>query len=166
MANKYLPHLFVLPEDDANRQVATGFELNLSSTRQVKVLTEAGGWTRVCESFVSDHISAMGKYKHRFMILLVDFDEKMSRLDQVKSKIPGHLQDRVFVLGAFSTPEALRQAGLGSYEEIGTKLADDCRNGTQAAWGHSLLEHNETELARLRESICGFLFPSSVDTTT
>jgi hypothetical protein len=158
MANKFLPHLFVLPEDDANRQVATGFELNLSSTRQVRVLTEAGGWARVCEAFVSDHISAMEKYEKRFMILLVDFDGKTSRLDHVKAKIPEHLQDRVFVLGAFSTPEALRQAGLGSYEEIGSKLADDCRNGTQLTWGHSLLQHNEAELDRLRESVCGFLF--------
>src|SRR5882757_3105987 len=112
MANKFLPHLFVLPEDDANRQVATGFELALSSTRQVRVLTEAGGWARVGECFVSDHISPMRKFKTRFMILLVDFDEKMSRLDHVKGKIPDDLQDRVFVLGAFSTPEALRKAGL------------------------------------------------------
>jgi hypothetical protein len=139
MTNKYVPHLFVLPEDDASRQIANGFLLSLFSTRQVQVLQVAGGWDHVCKCFVSDHKTAMERYPKRFMILLVDFDGKMSRLDHVKSQIREMLQDRVFVLGAFSTPEALRRAGLGSYEEIGMKLADDCRNGAQMAWGHSLL---------------------------
>lgn len=160
--NKYLPHVFVLPEDDANRQLATGFTLNIS-TRQLQVLAPAGGWTRVRDAFVSNHVSAMERNKNRFMILLVDFDENMGRLDQVKSKIPENLQDRVFVLGALSTPEALRQAGLGAYEAIGSLLANDCRNGTQEVWGHDLLQHNEGELTRLRNSVCDFLFPTQAE---
>ena len=28
MTNKYLPHVYVLPEDDANRQIVNGFFLN------------------------------------------------------------------------------------------------------------------------------------------
>jgi hypothetical protein len=64
----------------------------------------------------------------------------------------------VFIIGAFSTPEALRRAGLGSYEAIGGALADDCRNGTKSVWEHELLRHNEGELNRLRESVCDFLF--------
>jgi hypothetical protein len=158
MANKYLPHLHVLPEDDANRQIANGFGLNIPSPRTLRVLTEVGGWTRVGECFASDHVSVREKYGSRFMILLVDFDEKLSRLEHVKAKIPKHLQDRVFILGAYGEPEDLRKAGLGTYEEIGAKLADDCRNSTQLAWGHDLLKHNEAELARLRDSVCSFLF--------
>ena len=41
--NRHKPHLLVLPEDDANRQLARGFELELS-TRQFQVLQPAGGW--------------------------------------------------------------------------------------------------------------------------
>ena len=40
--NKFRQHVFVLPEDDANRQLANGFLLDLS-VRQVQILPEAGG---------------------------------------------------------------------------------------------------------------------------
>jgi hypothetical protein len=40
--NKYLPHVLVLPEDDANRQLATGFEIEVKHTRRIQVLVEAG----------------------------------------------------------------------------------------------------------------------------
>jgi hypothetical protein len=29
MANKYKPHVIVLPEDEANRSIANGFQVNL-----------------------------------------------------------------------------------------------------------------------------------------
>jgi hypothetical protein len=88
--NKYKPHVLVLPEDDANRQLANGFDLNLSS-RQYGVEHEAGGWYRVCECFVSDHINPMRRNPERYMVLLIDFDDDLTRLDTVKSKIPADL---------------------------------------------------------------------------
>jgi hypothetical protein len=155
--NKYLQHVFVLPEDDANRQLANGFLLDLSA-RQVQVLPEAGGWIQVRDRFVLDHVEGMRKYDHRFIIMLIDFDDHITRLKTMKTVIPRDLIDRVFVLGTLSKPEALRQAGLGSYEIIGKAMADDCRSGTQAIWAHDLLRHNEGELARLRTAVCGVLF--------
>jgi hypothetical protein len=157
--NKYKPHLLVLPDDDANRQLANGFDLHLSS-RQYRVEQEVGGWHRVCEQFVSDHVTPMRKYPDRYMVLLIDFDRDAGRLETVKSNIPPDLTDRVFVVGAWSNPEALRQAGLGSYEAIGSSLANDCRDGTQVIWSHDLLQHNAAELERLRDTACGFLFPA------
>lgn len=100
----------------------------------------------------------MDQYENRFMILLVDFDQKPSRFDDIKNNIPAHLQDRVFILGCIKEPEDLRKSGLGTLEEIGGKLAVDCRDGTQNTWGHDLLKHNQDELARLRTKVCGFLF--------
>jgi hypothetical protein len=79
--NKYLPHVLVLPEDDANRQLANGF-----------------------------HVSGMRKYTDRFMVLLIDFDDHLNRLKTMKDSIPEDLLDRVFILGTLSKPEALRQA--------------------------------------------------------
>jgi hypothetical protein len=155
--NSYLPHVFVLPEDDANRQIANGFVLSLS-TRQIQVLKEAGGWASVRDRFESDQRSAMERYPNRFVVLLVDFDGSKNRLKTMKAVIPDHLKERVFVLGAFSEPEALRQAGLGSYEGIGRALAEDCRTGAAGTWGHDLLQHNEEELSRLREHIVPILF--------
>ena len=72
--NKYLPHVLVLPEDDANRQLANGFLLDESlSMRQIQVLEVAGGWKEVLNRFNSDHIGEMDKYQERFVVLLIDF---------------------------------------------------------------------------------------------
>jgi hypothetical protein len=159
-ANKYQPHVLVLPEDDANRQLANGFLLDqYLSTWKIQVLEEAGGWNEVLERFISDYATGMELYTGRYMVLLIDFDGKEERLQDVKVRIPGHLRERVFILGALSEPEALRK-DLGSYETIGLAMAQDCREDTDTTWGHELLRHNAGELERLRESVRPILFPT------
>src|SRR5208282_3630673 len=152
-ANRHQPHVFVLPEDDANRQLANGFHLQVdwNRQRQMQVLNPAGGWMKVLALFQSTHVVEMQKYPHRFMVLLIDLDEKQGQLDKAKAVVPEHLTERVFVLGTWSQPEALKQANLGSYESIGAKMAQDCREGTTTIWGHELLRHNASELDRLRQ---------------
>jgi hypothetical protein len=146
--NRQQPHVLVLPEDDANRQLANGFLLDpYLSHRNIRVLEEAGGWTKVLERFLSDHVLAMSRFPGRFMVLLIDFDGRKDRLKDAKARIPEHLTDRVFILGAWSEPEALR-ASLGSYETIGLAMAQDCREETVTTWGHDLLRHNASELQR------------------
>ena len=159
--NKHQPHVLVLPEDHANRQLANGFHLEVPwhRQRQMQVLRVAGGWTEVLNRFESVHAIKMEHCQHRFMVLLIDFDGKQERLTEAKAKIPVHLADRVFILGALSKPEALKQANLGSYEKIGRALAKDCREGTDTIWGHELLQHNASELERLREHVRPILIP-------
>lgn len=158
--NKDLPHVFVLPEDDANRQLANGFhrQVDWNRLRQMQVLKPAGGWMRVMEEFQSTHVVELQKYPHRIMVLLIDLDEEQERVARAKADIPEKLKDRVFILGVWSQPEALRRARLGSYEAIGSKMAEDCRNGTLAIWGHELLRHNAEEIDRLREGVRPILF--------
>ncbi|MGP8244552.1 MAG: hypothetical protein ACLQVN_08540 [Bryobacteraceae bacterium] len=157
--NRKRPHVFVLPEDDANRQLANGFHLDPHIlTRQFQVLKQAGGWMNVLEEFLSTHVAAMDRNPYRHMILLIDLDGKEQRLQEAKARIPGHLAQRVFILGALSEPEALR-ADLGSYETIGLALARDCREDTDTTWGHRLLRHNAAELHRLRATVRQILFP-------
>jgi hypothetical protein len=158
--NRHLPHVLVLPEDDANRQLAKGFqlELDLTKQRQMQVLEEAGGWVAVLERFLADHVARMESNAQRFMVLLIDFDGNEVRLQEAKDRIPGNLTDRVFILGALSEPEALRSAGLGSYETIGKAMAQDCREETDRIWGHELVRHNASELARLRQVVRPILF--------
>jgi hypothetical protein len=134
--NKYQPHVMVLPEDDANSQLATGFQLRLDPARlrQMQVLPVAGGWIEVLDRFESDHVAEMGHNSNRLMVLLVDFDGNAGRLDQAKRRIPGHLTERVFIPGALSEPEELK-ARLGTYEAIGSALAQDCREETDTIWG-------------------------------
>jgi hypothetical protein len=159
-ANKHLPHVLVLPEDDANRQLANGFLLEIEPTRmrRMQVLPVAGGWILVLERFLADHVAGLEANAQRFIVLLIDLDGKQDRLQDAKARIPVHLIDRVFVLGTLSEPEALRGAGLGSYETIGKAMARDCREEAATIWEHDLLRHNATELARLREQVRPILF--------
>jgi hypothetical protein len=159
-ANKDQPHVLVLPEDDANRQLANGFllEIPYQLTRRIQVLEVAGGWAKVLESFRSDHISGMDSCPNRFMVLLIDFDDREDRLRRAKAVIPDHLTDRVFVLGVKTKPEDLRRAEGVPYETIGRALAKDCREETDATWGHDLLKHNAAEIDRLRQRVRPILF--------
>jgi hypothetical protein len=163
MVNKYQPHVMVLPEDDANRQLANGFlldpELALRG-RRMQVLEPVGGWGQVIERFTTDHVASMDRYAERLMVLLIDFDGQDNRLDHVKSLIPDHLKDRVFIIGAWTEPEDLK-AQLGSYEEIGKALAQDCRDNTDRTWGCDMLQHNADELERLRRYVHPILFGPS-----
>ncbi len=154
------PHILVLPEDAANRQLVNGFllEVDLIRQRQMQVLRVAGGWKRVLECFQSDHIKDLKRYSHRFMVLLIDFDGQKDRFDKASAVVPDDLKDEVFIIGGWGEPEDLRKYGLGSPETIGKALAKDCREDTDTTWGHALLQHNAGELDRLRKHVRPLLF--------
>ncbi len=56
--NNYQPYIFVLPEDDANRQIINGF-LNRPNLKQhmIQVLKPLGGWQKVLRVFQDIYIS-------------------------------------------------------------------------------------------------------------
>jgi len=155
-ANKQRPHVLVLPEDDGDRRLAIGFQLELDSARQRQLQIDpvARGWLALLELFVSVHVPAMTRYPNRLIVLLIDFDRKDDRLDYAKSQVPDHLKDRVFILGVWSEPEDFKVP----LEEIGSALARDCREETDVTWNHELLRHNASEVARLRERVRPILF--------
>lgn len=152
--------MLVLPEDGADRELANGFHLSVDFTRQrqMQVLPVAGGRNEVLERFNSEHVEAMVRYADRFMILLMDFDGEEDWVENAKARIPEYLAERVFILGPLLEPEDLKRANLGAYEEIGAKLADECRRDTDTTWNHPLLRHNTRELDRLREHVRPILF--------
>lgn len=157
--NKYKSHVFVLPEDDANHQIAHGFQLHESvDQRVIQVLPCPGGWTKVRDEFSKTHVAEMDRNARRNMVLLVDFDQDSGRLDDMKSVIPSRLAERVFVVGVWSQPEELRcSQGIG-LEDIGVKLAEECREGSKSVWNHPLLQHNSQEVDRMTERLKPFLF--------
>ena len=158
-ADKHQPHVLVLPEDDANRQLARGFLLDPSvSARRIQVLPVAGGWRKVIDSFESDHVREMDRYPQRFMVLLIDFDSREDRLTHAMTVVPARLIDRVFVLGVWTDPEELKSKLGRPYEAIGQDLAKDCREETDTTWEHDLLRHNSTAIDRLRDRVRPFLF--------
>jgi hypothetical protein len=159
MINRYKPHLLVLPEDDANRQIANGFLLDSKlNSLAIQVLPAAHGWEDVVHKFTNGYASTMRQYSYRMIALLIDFDQDKDRLNYVKKYIPGDLADRVFVLGVFSEPESLRSDIRKSFEKIGEALSNDCPDDTNELWGHELLKHNKNELARMVPLVKPFLF--------
>ncbi len=160
--NKYLPHVFVLPEDDATREYALGFMKDHAvDIRRAEILNVAGGWREVLRCFQEDHISNLERCTFRHMVLVIDFDKKENQMQEALGAIPVSLRDRVFVLGPWSNADALRTAFGCSKEEIGKRLAEDCRRGTSGTWDHELLAPNAGELGRLRETIRPILFPDA-----
>ena len=152
--------LFVLPEDDANRQIVIRFELNPNlNQRAIKVLPPAGGWKKVVDKFTKDHAAKMRQYSHIMFLLLIDFDNNYQhRLSYLQRQIPDELKERVFVLGVLSEPESLRRDSKKTFEKIGEALAKDCSDNSDELWGHDLLKHNKTELERMVTSVKPFLF--------
>lgn len=159
--NKFSLHVLILPEDDANRQIANGFVLALSPLggRQVQVLPVAGGWREVLRQFSEEHVRPMEKWNERRLILVLDFDGDDQRRETVEKTIPPQIKDRVFVLGTLTEPEDLKRDGLGSYEQIGIRLCTECERASDGIWHHRLLSHNAQELKQLREDIRPILFP-------
>jgi hypothetical protein len=160
--NKLRPHILVLPEDDANRQIANGFVQNYNlNDRAIQILPIANGWLKVVEKFKSDHLQNMYRYPDRVMILLIDCDNHINRINDTKlNEIPPDLHDRVFILGVKSEPEKLKQNVSGGFEAVGTNLSNDCVNNTSNAWGHELLVHNAVELNLMTPKVRLILFPN------
>lgn len=157
--NKHKPHLLVLPEDDANREIANGFILNSNVDESaIQVFPSAGGWQKTIDNFIKSHVSQMEQYPKRSMVLLIDFDQIDNRFEYVKNQIPEHLVERVFILGVQSNPEKLRRDLDKKFEEIGESLAVDCVEGSNQFWGQELLKHNQPELERMIKSIKPYLF--------
>ncbi len=150
VSNKYRPHILVLPEDDADRQIANGFLLHeCVQLRSIQILAEAGGWAEVRNVFKDVHTDEMLKYTQRFMILLVDFDEQADRRQVMKEVIPDSVADRVFVIGLWTEPEDLSRHGFPRREEFGRTLANECYEQRREVWNHDLLKHNADELERM-----------------
>jgi hypothetical protein len=161
MSNRYADHLHVLPEDDANRQLANGVLLRPDiDHRRMQVLPPLGGWL-VALSRLEDAKtrSELITYEHRHILLLIDFDgqvdSRLERYREIKATMTEGVANRIYLLGCLETPERLR-ASLGRrYEQIGEQLAAE---GIESdLWQHHHLQHNRDELARLLTGTQSFL---------
>ncbi len=161
MRNRFRPHVLVLPEDDADRQIANGFQLGDGlDPGCIQVLPSCGGWLRVLECMERDQLRGLREFPQRMLVPVIDFDERANRLDEAKARIPADVQNRVFIIGARKDPERLRQTlpGRPSFESIGKALAEDCRANRRTIWGTADLECNSNELDRMTATVRGCLF--------
>jgi hypothetical protein len=154
--------VLVLPEDEANRQIANGFILHPDiKGRAIQVLPPAGGWSKAVEDFVEVHADELQRFDQRRFVIVIDFDEQYEqRFECIKRQVPQELDNRVFILGVLSNPENLRNDIDGKFEAIGRALSEDCVDDSREMWDHALLIHNTNELERMIMDIKPFLFVS------
>ena len=68
--NRYKPHVLVVPEDDANRQLANGFLQNPAlNLRAIQVLPPAGGWVKVLNNLLNDYRAMLGEFPECHLVL-------------------------------------------------------------------------------------------------
>ena len=158
--DKYSRQLVVVPEDDANRDLANGFVGVMSPLkhRNVFIARPARGWARAAAAWSSLKLDV---YVQRHVVLLVDFDgQHPVRHQEIIASIPAQFHDRVFVLGSEITPEKLKHRQ--TLESIGRELGQACASATSnsasSRWMQQGLAHNATELARLCTTVGALLF--------
>jgi len=162
--NKSLDHVYVIPKDRANEEIANGFLLHDQVDEcRIQVSSNARGWTGVLKVFETEYIPRLNANAKEYVILLVDFDGKFSkRYQQISESIPGNLKDQGFVLGSKDEPERLKKLFKKAFlEDIGTALAEECYQDSLVLWGHEHLMHNETERLRIARLLKPFLFLQS-----
>ena len=108
MVNRYRPHVWLIPEDDADRQLAVGF-LNHEAVadRVVGVRAPAGGWHEVLDVFEKRVSSAASQVSRPHVVMLIDFDGDESRRAHFEARIADDVRPRVFVIGSKDDPETL-----------------------------------------------------------
>lgn len=157
--NKFKPHVWIIPEDDANRQLANGFlQHHAVDLSQADVGNPARGWPKVVEVFRNSYLSLLRKYPEGHVIILVDFDENVDRGIRIQNEIPNDVKSRVFIIGSWDDPEALRESLKMTFEAIGLGLAQDCLKEEPGLWDHPHLRHNGDELRRLTGPVKPILF--------
>lgn len=159
--NRWADHLIVLPEDTANHNLATGFQLELDWACQgrYQVMPAPGGWVKTFEALRNKYLDHLRKYPTGHLLVLIDFDGDANRRSDPNAMIPGDVSDRVYVLGTLHEPEDLKKSTKAAFEDIGRSLAQACRSGSPDLWSHAHLAHNDSEVSRLRNSVRPFLFP-------
>ena len=161
--NRHPPHVYVIPEDDADRQLAEGFVEHFDvDERRIKVMPPARGWPNVLKLFEDKYIRTMQNNPHTHVVMLVDFDGCVpERRGKFEVAIPEDVKARVFVIGSLDDPETLKRMLKKSLSQIGTLLAGDCAADTVGHWNHEQLQHNDSERQGLVRTIKSFLFKST-----
>ena len=158
--NRERPHVLVMPEDDANRQLVNGFLNDPSlNARAIQPLPIAGGWAKVRDYLLDSRKLPVLNNPNCHLILLIDFDGNIQERTRLFNEAcPDAAKDRVYLLGTSVEPEPLRKDRGVSLEKVGEELSGACANAEEGLWAHPMLSHNKAELDRLVRNVKPFLF--------
>lgn len=156
--DKYKPGLYVIPEDDADRQIADGFVNDLRVKNVVQVMPLAGGWKKVIKEIVDVYIPILRKYKELRVVGVIDCDGRENRILTELKEIPVDVRKRVFILGTLITPEEFKASVGLHFAPLGEKLAQECFDENFELWNHEHLIFLENEVNRAKEELRPILF--------
>ncbi|MFN0134603.1 MAG: hypothetical protein ACKVS9_00625 [Phycisphaerae bacterium] len=158
--NKYEPHVIVLPEDDATRQLATGFvDYPAVHAHRIRVVSPAGGWVKAVDLMCSSYMPHMRSYNSAHLVLVIDFDKDSDRYrTAIEPRVPAELRNRVFVFGPLTNVEVLKREARRKTEELGRDLASECERGESQQWSMPELQHNLPERDRALQCIRSIIF--------
>jgi len=156
----YPPHVYLIPEDRRNEQLANGFVNHYKvDVRRLDVMPVAGGWSHVLKIFEDEYTQRLRENPSDHVVMLIDYDGNYdNRRKKFEDAIPDDLKQRVFVVGSKVTPEAMKKVMAKDYEQIGLLLADDCFDGTETTWSHDHLKHNDPDRLQMVNIIRPILF--------
>jgi hypothetical protein len=159
MVNNCQPHIWLIPEDDADRQLAIGFRKHDAvDDRRMSIRAPAGGWSKVLDVFETEYLPRLHQYPAAHVVMLIDFDGAEGRMTHFAQRIPEDVRPRVFVIGPKNNPEALKRELKMTFENIGRALAQNCLDGDFQLWCQPQLENNDAELERLVAVVRPILF--------
>jgi hypothetical protein len=154
--NRYRTHVIVIPEDDADRQLAVGFLQHATiDARAIQVMPLANGWARLLDKLRDRHIDDLRRFPNAHVVLLMDFDDHISERRQALENVladfddRGQWESRVYLLGSATDPEQLARQFRLTKAKIGEQLAEECDREEFILWENELLAHNRETRERL-----------------
>ncbi|MGL4551072.1 MAG: hypothetical protein ACRC33_07785 [Gemmataceae bacterium] len=161
--NRHRPHVYLIPEDEAESAIALGFlDHGAVRPRVVQLMPYPGGWPNVLSRFEEVYVPLLRGNAKAHVVMLIDFDDVVeSRRERFEQAIPADLRARTFVIGPKREPEELRRECGKKYEAIGRALAEECMKGELGLWVHPHLIHHGVELSRMLEVLRPFVFSDS-----
>jgi len=148
--NRSKPHLIVIPEDKADQDIVNGFSIFLKpGERQFQVTKPAGGWVKGRNKLLELSNSRLQTNLFSHAVLIIDFDNYNDRGSEIMRQVPEGVRDRVFVIGVLSNPEDLKRSLNKNFEQIGSQIAEGCKDSNIDFWQHDLLIHNIEEIRRI-----------------
>jgi len=154
--DKFKPHLFIVPEDDADRQIAVGFQMHLEAKGEMQIVDVARGWLKVVGVIKDEYVPLLKNNLNSHVLGIIDCDKDADRIAEQLENFPEDIRNRIFLLG-------VRSAKM-HFAEIGEKLADECYKDELDLWNHEMLSYSSSEALRakdvLRELVFGLSPPS------
>lgn len=157
--NKFKPHLFIVPEDEADERIANGFQLHLEVAGEVQIMPAAGGWKKVINTILVEYVPILKSNGNAHVIGIIDCDNDSERIAKQLATFPADLRERIFVIGANANPEVFKNAVKMKFEQIGEKLAAECFSDQFELWNHEMLSYAAGEVVRAKNTLRTFLFP-------